>query len=74
MNEKGDYSNAYYLHGFAVEAAEALAEYAHRHIKKQLRLKINQGRRYSWGYPACPDVADHQKVFQLFLRKRLELR
>jgi 5-methyltetrahydrofolate--homocysteine methyltransferase len=65
MNEKGDYSNSYYLHGFAVEAAEALAEYTHRHIKKQLGLKINQGRRYSWGYPACPDVADHEKVFRL---------
>jgi 5-methyltetrahydrofolate--homocysteine methyltransferase len=65
MNEKGDYSNAYYLHGFAVESAEALAEYSHRHIKKQLGIRINQGRRYSWGYPACPDVADHQKVFRL---------
>jgi 5-methyltetrahydrofolate--homocysteine methyltransferase len=71
MNEKGDYSNAYYLHGFAVEAAEALAEYAHRHIKKQLAIKINQGRRYSWGYPACPDVADHQKVFQLLPAEKI---
>ncbi len=71
MNEKGNYSDAYYLHGFAVEAAEALAEYAHRHIKKQLGLKINQGRRYSWGYPACPEVSEHQKVFTLLPAEKI---
>ena len=71
MNEQGNYSDSYYLHGFAVEAAEALAEYAHRHIKKQLGLKINQGRRYSWGYPACPDVSEHQKVFKLLPAEKI---
>ena len=71
MNEQGNYSDAYYLHGFAVEAAEALAEYAHRHIKKQLGLKINEGRRYSWGYPACPDVSEHQKVFKLLPAEKI---
>jgi 5-methyltetrahydrofolate--homocysteine methyltransferase len=64
-NEKGDVTKAYYYHGFAVEVAEALAEYAHRHIKKELKLKMNQGKRYSWGYPACPDLSDHAKLFQI---------
>jgi 5-methyltetrahydrofolate--homocysteine methyltransferase len=65
LHEKGDFTQSYYLHGFAVETAEALAEYTHRHIKKMLKLKINQGKRYSWGYPACPDISEHQKVFKL---------
>ncbi len=54
-----------------MEAAEALAKYAHRHIKKQLGLKINQGRRYSWGYPAYPDVSEHQKVFKLLPAEKI---
>ncbi|HET6267618.1 MAG TPA: vitamin B12 dependent-methionine synthase activation domain-containing protein, partial [Acidobacteriota bacterium] len=70
-NEKGDYTKAYYYHGFAVEVAEALAEYTHRHIRKELKLKINQGRRYSWGYPACPDLSDHQKVFRLLPAEKI---
>lgn len=70
-NEEGEVTRAYYMHGLAVELAEALAEYTHRHIKRELRLKINQGRRYSWGYPACPDVSDHARVFQLLPADRI---
>jgi 5-methyltetrahydrofolate--homocysteine methyltransferase len=72
-NENGDVTRAYYYHGFAVEVAEALAEYAHRHIRKELKLKINQGKRYSWGYPACPDLSDHQKVFRLLPGEQIGL-
>ena len=72
-NDKGDVTKAYYFHGFAVEVAEALAEYSHRHIRKELKLKINQGKRYSWGYPACPDLSDHQKVFQLLPAEKIGL-
>ena len=34
-------------------------------VRRELGLGENQGKRYSWGYPAIPDLADHQKVFQL---------
>lgn len=61
----GDYSDGYYLHGLAVQTAEAAAEYLHRHIRRELGLAENQGKRYSWGYPAIPDLADHRKVFDL---------
>ena len=60
-----DYSEAYFTHGLAVQTAEATAEYLHRHIRRELGLAIEQGKRYSWGYPAIPDLADHAKVFQL---------
>lgn len=61
----GEYSDAYYFHGLAVQLAEAAAEYLHRHIRRELGLGLEQGKRYSWGYPAIPDLADHAKVFQL---------
>lgn len=65
LQQAGDYSAAFYAHGLAVESAEALAEYVHRHVRAELGLAVNQGKRYSWGYPACPDLADHATVWQL---------
>jgi 5-methyltetrahydrofolate--homocysteine methyltransferase len=65
LQAKHEYSEAYFFHGLAVEAAEATAEYVHQHIKRELGLTKEQGRRYSWGYPACPDLAQHELVFKL---------
>jgi 5-methyltetrahydrofolate--homocysteine methyltransferase len=65
LQEAGDYSEAYFTHGLSVQTAEAAAEYLHRHIRRELGLAPGQGKRYSWGYPAIPDLADHAKVFQL---------
>jgi methylmalonyl-CoA mutase cobalamin-binding domain/chain len=65
MQEAGDYAEAYYFHGLAVQTAEATAEYLHRHIRRELGLAEGQGKRYSWGYPAIPDLEDHRKVFDL---------
>jgi 5-methyltetrahydrofolate--homocysteine methyltransferase len=65
LQAKGDYSEAYYLHGLAVQTAEATAEYLHRHIRRELGLTEGRGKRYSWGYPAIPDLGDHRKVFDL---------
>jgi 5-methyltetrahydrofolate--homocysteine methyltransferase len=65
LQEAGDYAEAYYLHGLAVQTAEATAEYLHAHIRRELGLPEGQGKRYSWGYPAIPDLDDHRKVFDL---------
>jgi 5-methyltetrahydrofolate--homocysteine methyltransferase len=65
LQAAGDYSEGYFVHGLAVQTAEATAEYLHRHIRRTLGLKEGQGKRYSWGYPAIPDLEDHLKVFQL---------
>ncbi len=65
LMQGGDYTEGYYLHGFSVEMAEAMAEYTHRHIRQELGLADKRGLRYSWGYPAMPDLADHEKVFAL---------
>ncbi len=65
LQAQGDYSAAYYIHGLGAEMAEAMAEYVHRLIRRELGLAEEQGKRYSWGYPAIPDLEDHRKVFQV---------
>ena len=63
-NKEDKYTDAYYLHGLAVEVAEALAEWINRKIKSELNLDAG-GLRYSWGFPSCPDVLQHQLVWKL---------
>jgi 5-methyltetrahydrofolate--homocysteine methyltransferase len=61
----GDYSESYFLHGFGVQSAEALAEWTHARVRRELGLPANRGKRYSWGYGACPDLAQHAIAWQL---------
>lgn len=63
-NKEDKYTDAYYLHGLAVEVAEALAEWVNQKIKSELNLEKG-GLRYSWGFPSCPDVAQHRLVWKL---------
>ncbi len=65
MQAAHDYTEAYFVHGLAVQTAEATANYLHEHIRRELGLHENQGKRYSWGYPAIPELEDHFKVFKL---------
>jgi 5-methyltetrahydrofolate--homocysteine methyltransferase len=72
------------LHGLGVEMAEALAEYWHWRIRGEwgfvdedgptltgLFRQQYRGGRYSWGYPACPDLKDNRKVADLLGAERL---
>jgi 5-methyltetrahydrofolate--homocysteine methyltransferase len=63
-NTEDKYTDAYYLHGLAVEVAEALAEWTNQKIKSELNLQRG-GLRYSWGFPSCPDVSQHHLVWKL---------
>ncbi|MFN2399932.1 MAG: methionine synthase [Gemmatimonadaceae bacterium] len=65
LQTRGDYSEAFYAHGLAVEAAEAVAQWVHLRVRSELGISDTQGKRYSWGYPACPDLEDHQIVFRI---------
>jgi len=65
LQDAGNYSEAYFVHGLGVEMAEGLAEYTNRVIRRELGLDESRGRRYSWGYPAIPDLEDHAKLFKL---------
>jgi 5-methyltetrahydrofolate--homocysteine methyltransferase len=70
LQEQGEYTEAYFTHGLSVQTAEATAEYVHRHIRRELGLAPERGKRYSWGYPACPDLDDHAIVFRLLPAER----
>ena len=65
LQKAGDYSRGYYIHGLSVSLAEALAEYTNRVVRQGLGLRGEQGKRYSWGYPACPDLDEHAKLFSI---------
>jgi 5-methyltetrahydrofolate--homocysteine methyltransferase len=74
------------LHGLGVEMAEALAEYWHRRMREEwgfadedgptltgLFRQQYRGGRYSWGYPACPDLEDNETVLELLEGERIGL-
>lgn len=70
LQAANDYSESYYLHGFSVQSAEALAEHTHRRVRDELGLDANRGKRYSWGYGACPDLEQHAIVWDLLDAER----
>jgi 5-methyltetrahydrofolate--homocysteine methyltransferase len=76
--EAGEYTKYLYLHGLSVETAEALAEYHHKLMREDLGIAAEdsphirdlfhqkyRGSRYSFGYPACPNLEDQTKLFAL---------
>ncbi len=78
------YQDYLYLHGLGVETAEALAEYVHKRIRAELgfghlddrdihkMLKQGyRGSRYSFGYPACPNLADQRPLLRLLEAERI---
>ena len=85
---KGDrYSDYLYFHGLAVQMAEALAEWTHARIRRELGFGASEpselrdvlaqryrGSRYSFGYPACPNVADSRQQLAWLGAERIGLR
>jgi 5-methyltetrahydrofolate--homocysteine methyltransferase len=65
LEKEGEFAEQLFTHGLGVQAAEGLAEWLHSQIRRQLGIDLDQGRRYSWGYPACPDQSEHDKVWRL---------
>jgi len=65
LEREGEFAEQLYVHGLGVQAAEGLAEWLHSEVRRQLGIDLDQGRRYSWGYPACPDQSEHEKVWRL---------
>jgi 5-methyltetrahydrofolate--homocysteine methyltransferase len=65
LQTAGEYTEAFFVHGIAVETAEAVAEWMHRTLRRELAIPPGQGKRYSWGYGACPDLEDHAQLFRI---------
>jgi 5-methyltetrahydrofolate--homocysteine methyltransferase len=81
------YQDYLYVHGISVEMAEALAEYVHLRVRADLGIGADdapltadlikqhyRGRRFSPGYPACPELSDQEKIFRLLNPERIGLR
>ena len=84
--EADRYQDYMFLHGLGVECAEALAEYFHREMRRELDIaqadsptisklfkKHYRGCRYAFGYPACPRLEDQAKLFRLLDPNRIGL-
>ena len=65
LEGEGEFAEQLFVHGLGVQAAEGLAEWLHSEVRHQLGIALDQGRRYSWGYPACPDQSEHEKVWRV---------
>jgi 5-methyltetrahydrofolate--homocysteine methyltransferase len=65
LEREGEFAEQLFTHGLGVQAAEGLAEWLHAEVRRGLGIDLDQGRRYSWGYPACPDQSEHEKVWRL---------
>jgi 5-methyltetrahydrofolate--homocysteine methyltransferase len=65
LEEEGEFAEQLFTHGIGVQAAEGLAEWLHAEARRELGIDPDQGRRYSWGYPACPEQSEHEKVWRL---------
>jgi 5-methyltetrahydrofolate--homocysteine methyltransferase len=65
LEREGEFAEQLFVHGLGVQAAEGLAEWLHSQVRDELGIALDQGRRYSWGYPACPDQSEHLKVWRL---------
>ncbi len=77
LKEQGKYQMSHMLHALALETAEAYAEFIHHMIRRfwgfdesslsmpEILKAKYQGQRYSFGYPACPNLADNEKLFKM---------
>ena len=65
LDARGEYADSLFIHGLAVSAAEGLAEWHHGKLRRELGIDAGRGKRYSFGYSACPDLADQAKLFAL---------
>jgi 5-methyltetrahydrofolate--homocysteine methyltransferase len=84
--ESNQYTDYLYFHGLAVQTAEALAEWTHARIRRELGFGSEEpdnirdmlaqryrGSRYSFGYPACPNIQDQYKQLELLGSDRINL-
>ena len=65
LEAEGEFAEQLFVHGLGVQTAEGMAEWLHARVRADLKIEPAQGRRYSWGYPACPEQSEHEKVFAL---------
>src|SRR4051794_24925884 len=73
LEQEGEFAEQLFVHGLGVQSAEGIAEWVHERVRTELGLEPEQGRRYSWGYPACPDQEQHVPVFRMLAAESIGL-
>ena len=73
LEQQGEFAEQLYTHGLGVQTAEGMAEWMHARVRADLGIEPDQGRRWSWGYPACPDQSEHTKVYRLLGAEQIGL-
>jgi 5-methyltetrahydrofolate--homocysteine methyltransferase len=71
LESDGEFAEQLFVHGLGVQTAEGLAEWCHARVRAGLGIESAQGRRYSWGYPACPEQSEHTKLWSLLDLERI---
>ncbi|MEZ5075302.1 MAG: homocysteine S-methyltransferase family protein [Solirubrobacterales bacterium] len=74
LERDGEFAEQLFVHGLGVQSAEGMAEWLHARARATLGIDPSQGRRYSWGYPACPEQSEHEKVWRLLRLDELGMR
>ena len=74
LEQEGEFAEQLFVHGLGVQSAEGMAEWMHARVRRDLGIPADQGRRWSWGYPACPEQSEHEKVFRLLDAPAIGLR
>ena len=74
LEAEGEFAEQLFVHGLGVQTAEGMAEWLHARARDRPGDPAAQGRRYSWGYPACPEQSEHEKVFRLLDAPSIGLR
>ncbi len=73
LEQDGEFAEQLFTHGLGVQAAEGTAEWMHSQVRSGLGIDPGQGRRFSWGYPACPEQSEHAKIFRLLGAEKIGL-
>jgi 5-methyltetrahydrofolate--homocysteine methyltransferase len=74
LEAEGEFAEQLFVHGLGVQTAEGMAEWLHARARSELGAAATQGRRYSWGYPSCPEQSELTKVFDLLDAPSIGLR
>ena len=74
LEAEGEFAEQLFVHGLGVQTAEGMAEWLHARVRCELGIEPAQGRRYSWGYPSCPEQSELTKVFPLLDAPSIGLR
>jgi 5-methyltetrahydrofolate--homocysteine methyltransferase len=74
LEADGEFAEQLFTHGLGVQTAEGMAEWLHARVRHDLAIDPAQGRRYSWGYPACPDQSELEKLFRVLDAPSIGLR